>query len=322
MKKNLVSLQKDFLDLWFGMFIHFNSATFQFNTGDIMDWEYDCENGGAERKYPFNPIDWNPTELDCRQWAQAAKSAGVRFAALTTKHHEGFCLWPSEYTEHCIKNSPIKTDVVAEYLSAFRDEGISAGLYFSVLDLTNGINRTQFTSEGRDLVKQQLTELLTNYGEIPFIIIDGWNAPWGGPSWEELPFEELDELIKGIQPNCLLMNIGETEDISKTDIVFFENAAGQEVPVDFYGPGVSCNILTKTWFWRSSDPTSELKSAQWAIDTVNFMNNQNVAFIINASPNISGLIDKNLLDKYEEIGKDLKIRQPLEKISEGWLKRK
>jgi len=322
MKKNLVSLQKDFLDLWFGMFIHFNSATFQFNTGDIMDWEYDCENGGAERKYPFNPIDWNPTELDCRQWAQAAKSAGVRFAALTTKHHEGFCLWPSEYTEHCIKNSPIKTDVVAEYLSAFRDEGISAGLYFSVLDLTNGINRTQFTSEGRDLVKQQLTELLTNYGEIPFIIIDGWNAPWGGPSWEELPFEELDELIKGIQPNCLLMNIGETEDISKTDIVFFENAAGQEVPVDFYGPGVSCNILTKTWFWRSSDPTSELKSAQWAIDTVNFMNNQNVAFIINASPNTSGLIDKNLLDKYEEIGKDLKIRQPLEKISEGWLKRK
>lgn len=321
MKKDLTALQEEFLSLWFGMFIHFNSATFQFNTGGTVDWEYDCENGGAKRKYPFNPADWNPIGLDCGQWARAAKSAGARFAALTTKHHEGFCLWSSSSTEHCVKNSPVKTDVVSEYMSAFRAEGILPGLYYSVLDLTNGITRTKFTHEGRELIEHQITELLTGYGEIPFLIIDGWNAPWGGPSYDALPFEELDALVKGLQPNCLLMNIGETDDISRTDILFFENAHGQSVPSDFSGPGIGCNILTGSWFWRGSDPSSELKSAQWASQSISRMNAQNVAFILNASPDTRGLIDDNLLDRYAEIGKTLKIRPPLKEIPKGWLKR-
>ena len=79
----------------------------------------------------------------------------------------------------------------------------------------------------------QITELLTNYGEIPYLIIDGWNAPWGGPSYRELPFEEVDALVKRLQPNCLLMNIGCTEGISGTDVVFFENGAGQELTPGF-----------------------------------------------------------------------------------------
>ena len=117
------------------MFIHFNSATFQFANHELIDWEYGHENNNEPYRYPFNPVDWNPTELDCTQWAKAAKTAGMTFSALTAKHHEGFALWPSKYTNHCVKNAGNKTDVVKAYLEAFRNEGIDAGLYFSMLDL-------------------------------------------------------------------------------------------------------------------------------------------------------------------------------------------
>ena len=168
---SLTDLQKDFINLRFGTFIHFNSATFQFNKGEITDWEYGHENGGEPRRFPFCEKDWNPTDLDCRQWAAIAKSAGCRYAALTTKHHEGFALWPTAYSEHCVRNASLTTDVVAEYLSAFREAGIEAGLYFSILDLTAGIGRKSCTSQQKELIKGQITELLTRYGRIPFLIV-------------------------------------------------------------------------------------------------------------------------------------------------------
>jgi alpha-L-fucosidase len=179
----LMERQKWFVNLRLGMFIHFNSATFQFNSGELMDWEYGHENDGLERKFPFDRAAWAPESLDCGQWAAAAKAMGARFAAMTAKHHEGFCLWPTATTDHSVKNGKIKTDVVDEYLTAFRAQGVIAGLYFSMLDLTHQINRKKCTEADVQFTKDQLTELLTNYGEIPFIIIDGWQADWGGPAY-------------------------------------------------------------------------------------------------------------------------------------------
>ena len=94
----LEALQKKFINLRFGTFIHFNSATFQFhNNPDIIDWEYDHENGDLPRQFPFDEKDFNPTAPEyCKQWAKIAKSAGCQFAALTSKHHEGFTMWPSK----------------------------------------------------------------------------------------------------------------------------------------------------------------------------------------------------------------------------------
>ena len=217
----LEALQKKFINLRFGTFIHFNSATFQFhNNPDIIDWEYDHENGDLPRQFPFDEKDFNPTAPEyCKQWAKIAKSAGCQFAALTSKHHEGFDLWPSDYTDHCVRNATNKTDVVAAYLDAFRSEGIVAGLYFSVLDLTAQTGHRSCTAAQKEKIFGQVTELLTRYGEIPFLIVDGWNAPWGGPSYEMLPFEELDHLVKSLQPDCMLMNIGCQDGLSGTDVV-------------------------------------------------------------------------------------------------------
>lgn len=177
MSKNLTGLQREFINLRLGSFIQFNSATFQFNTGDIEDCEYMHENGNEPRLHPFDEKDWNPTNLDCDQLAAVAKAAGFRYTFYTTKHHEGFCKWPTKYTEHCVRNAANKTDVVAEYLRAFRAAGIKAGLYFSILDITSGVGRCGCTPEQKEMIMGELTELLTNYGEIPFFVVDGWNAP-------------------------------------------------------------------------------------------------------------------------------------------------
>lgn len=317
----LEKLQKDFVDLRFGTFIHFNSATVQFHSGETVDWEYDCENGPQPRKYPFSPAGWNPDKLDCGQWAAIAKSAGCRFAALTAKHHEGFALWPTACSEHCVKNAACSADVVAEYLSAFRAVGIAAGLYFSILDLTAGIGRRSCTPQQKALIKGEITELLTNYGEIPFLITDGWGAPWGGPGYEALPFEELDSLVKGLQPRCLLLNIGCSGSLRGTDIPFFENAAGQGADAFFAGPGVACNKLTGSWFWRAEDARTPPAGAQWVQEKLAEYFPANCAFMLNLSPDIHGQVEPNLAKVFGEIGESLHLPAPLRELPQGWMRR-
>jgi len=320
--QHLVQRQQWFVNQRLGMFIHFNSATFQFAEGEMQDWEYGHENDDEPRRYIFDPKDWKPDQLDCSQWAQAAKSAGMKFAALTAKHHEGFSLWPTRHTEHCVRNASSTRDVVREYLDAFRREGIEAGLYFSMLDLHHQIGRKKCTPEDKQFIKNQLEELLTEYGDLPFLIIDGWHAHWGGPKYEDLPFEEIDEWVKQLQPQCLLMNISCETNLNHTDVVFYENAAGQEVEDAFVGPGASCNILTNTWFWRTTDPDMELKSVEWALEKIHDANKQNVTFLFNGAPNTHGLLDDNILVRFKEIG--ARYRQPAEltTIPQGWLVRK
>lgn len=319
---NLVELQRQFINLRMGAFIHFNSGTIQFNSNpEIEDWEYDHENGNQPRRFPFNEADWNPANIDCDQWAAVAKAAGFRFAAYTTKHHEGFATWPTKYSEHCVRNATNKTDVVKEYLTAFRKAGIVAGLYFSILDLTHGINRKSCTEEDKKYIKGQLGELLTNYGEIPFLILDGWNAPWGGPSYEMLPFDEIDSYVKSIQPNCLVMNIGWNKDMKGTDIAFFENGAGQDVYDGFEGPGLLCQKLTGTWFWRACDTTTPPTSYEYPMELAARYLPHNVNLIMNLTPNKDGMIDDNLAVEYTKLGKAFKMPAPVETIPAGWLKR-
>ena len=315
--------QLKFINLRFGTFIHFNSASVQFHASkDVIDWEYDVENGGAERKYPFSEKDWNPHALDTDVWAKMAKAAGCRFAALTTKHHEGFCLWHTKATAHSVANATDTRDVVKLYLDSFRREGIVAGLYFSILDLTEGIRRgLPFGDKEKDFIKTQVTELLTNYGEIPFLMVDGWNAPWGGPSYKDMPFAWLDGIVKSLQPDCLLLNIGCSDSLRGTDIVFYENAAGQEASGSFAGPGVSCNKLTDTWFHRDEDRTTAPKSAEWVWKKASGYFPSNINFMLNISPDETGKVDENLIAAFEAVGKGMTFPAPLTELPDGWLTR-
>ena len=104
-------------------------------------------------------------------------------------------------------NSPLKRDVVKEFTDAFRANGLKVMLYYSILDTHDRLRPGFITRKHVDMIKAQLTELLTHYGKIEALIIDGWDAPWSGISYDEVPFDEIYHLVKSLQPDCLLMDL-------------------------------------------------------------------------------------------------------------------
>ena len=173
---------------WWGRertaFLHFGINTF---TGN--EW-----GDGTE-----NPALFNPTELDCRQWIFALKAAGFTAAILTAKHHDGFCLWPTKYTEHSVKNSPYKGgkgDIVREFTDACRLEGIKAGLYLSPWDRHEP---TWGSDAYNDFYVGQLEELMSGYGKI-------WNCWWDGAGSTKTKYdwERWVNTLRRYQPDAVI----------------------------------------------------------------------------------------------------------------------
>ena len=291
---SLDALQRRFVDLRFGMFIHFNMPTY-------VDEDWPDPDASPEL--------FNPVKLDCRQWARAAKSAGMTYGCLTTKHHSGFCIWNTKTTDYSVMSSPFKRDVVKEYVDAFRAENLDVMLYYSILDTHAHLRPGWIVPEHKDMVKNQLRELLTNYGRISAIIIDGWDAPWSRISYDQIPFEEIYTLIKSIQPDCLVMDLNSAkypaDALFYTDIKSYEQGAGQHIDKESNAlPALSCLPIQKTWFWKSYFPQTPVKDAEMLVkDNIVPMGKAYCNFILNVAPNRDGLMDDNALKALTQIGK-------------------
>ena len=190
----------------FFCFIHFTVNTF---TGS--EW-----GDGKEDVSIFNP-----TELDARQWVKSAKDAGMKGLILTCKHHDGFCLWPSKYTEHSVKNSPYKNgkgDIVREVSEACKEFGLKFGIYLSPWDRNNSSYGKG--KEYDDYYVNQLTELLTEYGELYTIWLDGACGEGANGKIQKYDWNRYYKVMRELQPNAVIS-------ISGPDVRWCGNEAGE-----------------------------------------------------------------------------------------------
>lgn len=291
---NLDSLQQAFLDLRFGMFIHFSIPTY-----GVHDWADPLMDAEL----------FNPKKLDCRQWADVAQSAGMRYGCLTTKHHSGFCVWPTKTTDYSVASSSCNKDVVKEYVDAFREKGLKVCLYYSILDIHHNIRAGWANDKSHlDFIKRQLTELLTNYGEITCLVVDGWDAEWSRISYEDISFREIYDHVKSLQPNCLICehNAGEYpgSGLFYTDIKQYEQHAGQMISKETNQLPAQAGIpINKNWFWKKEFPTAPVVSADSIVNgNLIPMNEAHCNFILNVAPNPDGLIDANAVAELKKVG--------------------
>lgn len=186
--------QKAFCEMGFNAFIHFG-----INTYAQKEW--------SDGTLPASIF--NPTELDTDQWAQVLKAAGAKGIILTCKHHDGFCLWQTETTEYSIKNSPYKNgkgDIVLELSRSCKKYGLKFGIYLSPWDRNSLLYATEAYN---DFYISQLTELLTKYGEIFCVWLDGaCGAEMDGKSKQEYDFNRIYETVYTLQPDCVISNCG------------------------------------------------------------------------------------------------------------------
>ena len=283
--------QRAFVDMRFGAFVHFGIRTFT---------------GGAWGEPNQDISQFNPVDLDCNQWIDAFKSANMKFAILTTKHHDGFCLWDSKYTDYDVANTPWKNgkgDVVREYVNACRANGIAPGLYYSVWDATAGIGEgNEITEAQMDVILGQITELLTNYGEIPMLIMDGWSWKTGH---HKVPYTRIHQLVRELQPDCLLSDHTHLRALYDVDIVYYE--AGNPCPDDNTLPATLSALIYKDggngWFWTPQIPTAPLMTVDEVVENLHFVEPRWCSYILNCPPNDKGLMDANIVERLAAIGK-------------------
>jgi len=302
-------LRNDFLRLKFGLFLHFNMGTFA-----GREWANGYE----------DPAIFKPDRLNCEQWAQAARSAGMTYGVLTAKHTEGYCLWDSKYTTHDItsfmnfKNG--RGDIVKEYVAAFRKHGLKAGLYYCFPgDYSNPSRHGYAVPEGQpDLhglppeavgdyvgfIKKQLSELLTNYGPIDVLWIDQFRNKYTGGRWPEIL-----AYVHKLQPECIVV-ANNADDLAVSDVLSFEFPwKPDRLPPDGNTtPAEICDtIQRKTWFWRESQP-GELKSAEEVVRMLHFANERHANYLLNVPPDRDGLISGAHLKHMHEIGQRLGVK--------------
>jgi len=287
-------------------FVHYS-----LNTYTDQSWGYGNEDVNL----------FNPQQLDCRQWARVCKEAGMKGIIITAKHHCGFCLWPSKYTEYSVKNAPWKNgkgDVIREMADACKEYGLKLGIYLSPWDRNNP---TYGTPAYITYFRNQLTELLTNYGPIFEIWFDGANGGsgyYGGANETRTidrktyyDWKNTYKLIRKLQPNIVIWNDGgdrgdlrwvgtEAGEVGETNWSLL-NATGEVTwPMLHYGlengdswvPGEVNTSIRPEWFYHPSE-NNRVKSLPHLMNTYYNSVGRNGTLLLNFPIDTKGLIHEN-----------------------------
>lgn len=244
-------------DSRFGMFIHWGL----YSGAARHEWvkhNEKIDNAGYQKYFD----QFNPDQFEPKKWAHAAKLAGMKYAVLTTKHHEGFCLFDSKYTDYKATNTAAHRDLVREYVDAYRAEGLKVGFYYSLLDWHHpdytiddihpqspkdksdasyaAINKGRDMAKYRQYMRNQITELLTKYGKIDILWLD-FSFPQknghgkGKDDWGSV---ELLKLIRKLQPGIIVDN--------RLDLEEYKDGADFETP-EQVSPAELAKYRGKTW---------------------------------------------------------------------------
>jgi alpha-L-fucosidase len=307
----------------FGMFIHWGL----YSIPARGEWVRSNEKISNEeyQKYfdAFDPVDYNPKE-----WAKLAKEAGMKYAVLTTKHHDGFCLFDSRLTDYKSTNTKAKRDLVAEYVDAFRAEGIKIGFYYSLLDWHHpdypAFKDRQHPMRDNEAYKDipqdfsryidyfhgQVRELLTNYGKIDLLWFDfSYKDEMNNMSGEKWEASKLVKMIRQLQPNIVLNNRlgGEGHSLvpetSYGDFASPEQIIPQKGMVDINGnsiPWEACITLNNHWGYCASD--QDYKSSKDVIHALVECVSKNGNMILNVGPDARGSIPEESTKVLKEVG--------------------
>ena len=196
---------------------HWNGEVYRGAAEWIRSW-----NGMPKNDYDNLYKQFNPKNFNAKQWAKQAKEMGAKYMIITTKHHDGFCLWPSKYTDYTIANTPYKKDIIKELVDAYNAEGIDVTLYFSIIDWNHKGYRSAAPKtdaekasyeEFKKFTRNQLIELLQNYPSTIGLWFDGsWDQAW----IQQAPWvDELETELRAMHPGLIIGSRFRADDYGK-----------------------------------------------------------------------------------------------------------
>jgi len=302
----------------FGMFIHWGLYAIPARG----EWVRFNERYGDEtyRAYAreFDPVDYRP-----REWAALARQAGMKYAVMTTKHHDGFCLFDSKLTDFKATKTPAGRDLIREYVDAFRAEGLRVGFYHSLLDWNHPhypVNRLhprfedqEAKAQPRDFAKYleylhgQVRELLTNYGKIDIMWFDFSFDEMSGEKWRGT---ELVKMVRKLQGDIVLNNrLADREKNVKEAMKYGDfHTPEQAVPAapctDEDGNPLlweSCMTLNAHWGYARDD--HDYKSCAQVVHTLVECVSKNGNLLLNVGPTARGEIPPESVERLEAVGR-------------------
>lgn len=310
----------------FGMFIHFGT----YAMAARHEWVKRYERMTNEQYQPYFDL-FNPDLYNPKEWAKRAKAAGMKYAVLTTKHHEGFCLFDTKFTDYKATNTPFKRDIVREFVEAFRAEGIKVGFYYSLLDwhhpdYTIDVLHPQQPAKdsdtayarlnkGRDMAKyrkymqNQITELLTRYGKIDIMWLD-FSYPGNnghGKGKEEFGSVELLKLIRKLQPGIIVDNRLDLDDYADgADFATPEQVKPSELKSEYNGlPFETCQTFSGSWGYYRDE--NSWKSNYDLLTLLITSTSKSGNLILNVGPTARGTFDYRATRALDSIGQWMQV---------------